>query len=74
MQDHQMNLQGAKDRPDLNQVWANVQAKLAGEAPVHKKYSHTLTSIFPVMGKKIFGSDHPAPASKAAPESKPVPT
>lgn len=34
-----MNLGGAKDRPDLNQVWENVLARLNGQPLVHKKYT-----------------------------------
>jgi hypothetical protein len=48
-----MNLGGAKDRPDLVQVWENVQAKLAGKPVVHKKYS--LMGFFGTMAGKIFG-------------------
>ncbi|KAL5328705.1 hypothetical protein ACEPPN_002207 [Leptodophora sp. 'Broadleaf-Isolate-01'] len=33
-----MNLGGAKDRPELTQVWENVQAKLQGEKAVHGTY------------------------------------
>ena len=48
-----MNLGGAKDRPDLNQIWDNVQAKLAGKPPVHTKYA--LTSFLGMVWGKIFG-------------------
>lgn len=48
-----MNLGGAKDRPDLNQVWDNVQARLNGQPPVHERY--TLQSFMKVMSQKIFG-------------------
>jgi len=48
-----MNLGGAKDRPDLLQVWENVQAKLAGKPVVHEKYS--LMKFFSTMAGKIFG-------------------
>jgi hypothetical protein len=48
-----MNMGGAKDRPDLIQVWENVQAKLAGKPVVHKKYS--LMGFFGTMAGKIFG-------------------
>jgi hypothetical protein len=48
-----MNMGGAKDRPDLVQVWENVQAKLAGRPVVHKKYS--LMGFFGTMAGKIFG-------------------
>lgn len=33
-----MNLGGAKDHPDLNQVWENVRARLNGQPVVHKHY------------------------------------
>jgi hypothetical protein len=48
-----MNMGGAKDRPDLVQVWENVQAKLAGKPVVHEKYS--LMGFFGTMAGKIFG-------------------
>ncbi|MCJ1328786.1 hypothetical protein MMC10_005463 [Thelotrema lepadinum] len=48
-----MNLGGAKDRPDLSQVWDNVQAKLAGKPAVHDKYS--LTTMAVGLKQKIFG-------------------
>jgi hypothetical protein len=48
-----MNMGGAKDRPDLVQVWENVQAKLAGKPVVHTKYS--LMGFFGTMAGKIFG-------------------
>ena len=49
----QMNLGGAKDRPDLNQVWENVQAKLEGRSVVHEKYAKT--SFVGLIWGKIFG-------------------
>ena len=49
----QMNLGGAKDLPDLNQVWENVQAKLEGKAVVHEKYAKT--SVIGLLWGKIFG-------------------
>jgi hypothetical protein len=48
-----MNLGGAKDRPNLKQVWENVEAKIAGKPAVHKQYD--LLSIAKVMWGKIFG-------------------
>lgn len=48
-----MNLGGAKDRPDLNQVWENVLARLNGQPLVHKRY--TLQSFTKVMTQKLFG-------------------
>jgi hypothetical protein len=38
----QMNLKGPKDRPDLDQIWDNVDAKLHDKPIVHKDY-HTQT-------------------------------
>jgi hypothetical protein len=37
-----MNLKGAKDRPDLDQIWDNVDAKLHDKPIVYKDY-HTQT-------------------------------
>jgi hypothetical protein len=48
-----MNLKGAKDRPDLGQVWDNVEAKLQGKPVVHKDYK--TTTFMGVMLGKIFG-------------------
>jgi hypothetical protein len=48
-----MNLGGAKDRPDLNQVWENVLARLDGQPLMHKKYD--LLSFRKVMTQKLFG-------------------
>ena len=48
-----MNLGGAKDRPDLKQVWENAEAKMKGERPVHSKYD--LQSFWKVMCAKILG-------------------
>jgi hypothetical protein len=47
-----MNLAGAKDRPDLNQVWENVLARLNGQPLVHNKY--ILQSFTKVLMQKIF--------------------
>ena len=33
-----MNLGGATDRPDLEQVWDNVRAKTEGKGTVHNSY------------------------------------
>ena len=46
-----MNLGGAMYRPDLEQVWENVQVKLAGKPVMHKKYS--LTGFFGSVAGKI---------------------
>jgi hypothetical protein len=48
-----MNLGGAKDRPDLKQVWENVEATMSGKPKVHAKYD--LTSFAKVMLGKVFG-------------------
>jgi len=48
-----MNLGGAKDRPDLKQVWENMEAKMGGRPEVHKKYD--LQSFFKVIKGKLFG-------------------
>ena len=48
-----MNLGGAKDRPDLKQIWENVQAKMDGKPMVHQKYA-TQTISGTVWGK-MFG-------------------
>jgi hypothetical protein len=48
-----MNLGGAKDRPDLSQVWENVQAKLKGRERVHGRYK--LMSFVGMVKGKIFG-------------------
>jgi hypothetical protein len=48
-----MNIGGAKDRPDLTQIWDNVQAKLKGGQPVHAKYS--LLGPLGLLKQKIFG-------------------
>jgi len=48
-----MNLGGAKDRPELKQVWDNVQAKLNGKDRVHSSYK--LIGAFNVLKAKIFG-------------------
>ena len=34
-----MNLKGAKDRPALSEIWANVEAQMQGKPQVHQKYS-----------------------------------
>ena len=34
-----MNLQGAKDRPALIEVWENAEAQMLGKPKVHEKYS-----------------------------------
>ena len=48
-----MNLGGAKDRPDLKQVWENAQAKMEGGKVVHEKYR--LQGAVGVVWQKVFG-------------------
>ncbi|KAE9370057.1 hypothetical protein N431DRAFT_441934 [Stipitochalara longipes BDJ] len=48
-----MNLGGAKDRPELGQVWDNVQALLEGKQKVHRAYK--LISAWNVIKGVIFG-------------------
>jgi hypothetical protein len=49
-----MNIGGAKDRPDLGQVWENSQALLEGKGKIHGSYK--LQSFFKVMKGMMFGS------------------
>ncbi|KAH8896111.1 hypothetical protein GQ53DRAFT_743452 [Thozetella sp. PMI_491] len=49
-----MNLGGAKDRPLLDQVWENVQAKLSNKKVLPFSI-YTKQKFFSVIGKKIFG-------------------
>jgi hypothetical protein len=37
----QMNMYGAKDRPTLEEVWENADAKMKGKPVVHQTYSFT---------------------------------
>lgn len=48
-----MNLKGAKDRPDLNQIWDNVDAKMHDKPMVHKDYN--TQTIGGVLKQKILG-------------------
>ncbi len=48
-----MNMGGAKDRPELEQVWENVQAALEGKDKVHNEYK--LISVWNVIKGFIFG-------------------
>ena len=48
-----MNFGGAKDRPVLNEVWENVEAKLKGQPPVYKNISKI--SAMSVIKAKIMG-------------------
>ena len=53
MHEIQMNLKGAKDRPDLKQIWDNVDAKMHDQPMVHKDYH--ITTIAGFLKAKIFG-------------------
>ncbi|KAF2665792.1 hypothetical protein BT63DRAFT_75747 [Microthyrium microscopicum] len=48
-----MNLGGAKDRPDLVQVWENAEAKMEGKKEVHSAYK--LQTFGQTIWSKIFG-------------------
>jgi len=48
-----MNLGGAKDRPELGQVWENAKAKLEGKKRVHEVYKHV--AALGVFKRAIFG-------------------
>jgi hypothetical protein len=49
----QVNLRGAMDRPALNEVWANAEAKMNGKPVAHMKYS--LQSAAAAFKQKPFG-------------------
>ena len=48
-----MNLGGAKDRPSLNEVWENAEAKMNGRSEPHKVIP--LLSFLQGIRQKIFG-------------------
>lgn len=48
-----MNLGGASDRPDLEQVWDNVRAKIEGRGVVHGVYKRM--GVLSTLFGKIFG-------------------
>lgn len=48
-----MNIGGASDRPDLEQVWDNVRAKIDGKEAVHKSYK--TTGLLGMLWGKLFG-------------------
>lgn len=48
-----MNVGGMKDRPELEQVWDNVKAKLEGRERVHGTYK--IIGILKTIWAKIFG-------------------
>jgi hypothetical protein len=47
-----MNIGGAKDRPNLDQVWENVQAKLDCKERAYTEYK--ITSVWDVIKWAIF--------------------
>ena len=47
------NLGGASDRPDLEQVWDNVMAKIEGRGVVHGEYKKI--GALSVLWQKVFG-------------------
>ena len=49
----QMNFRGAKDRPDLTQIWDNMEARLQGQPAVHKAYKTQGALVG--IGTKVFG-------------------
>lgn len=48
-----MNIGGASDRPDLEQVWDNVRAKVEGKGVIHKSYK--TTGLLGMLWGKVFG-------------------
>jgi hypothetical protein len=48
-----MNLGGAKDRPDLRQVWENVKAKLGDNEGLHDEFR--TIGAWDVLKAAIFG-------------------
>jgi hypothetical protein len=52
--EYQMNMGGATDRPLLNQIWENVEAKLHGKTAVHARY--TKWGALQLLAQKLFGS------------------
>ncbi|KAE8446007.1 hypothetical protein EG329_012646 [Mollisiaceae sp. DMI_Dod_QoI] len=48
-----MNLGGASDRPDLEQVWDNVRAKIEGKGVVHTAYNKM--GLLGLLWGKVFG-------------------
>jgi hypothetical protein len=49
-----MNWGGGKDRPDLRQIWENVQAKVEGREMVHKS-GYTQIGLLEAMKRMIWG-------------------
>lgn len=48
-----MNIGGAKDRPLLDQVWANVHAEMQGKSKVHANVN--TMGLASGLKKKLFG-------------------
>ena len=48
-----MNLGGATDRPKLQEIWENVEAKRNDKHVLHQKYSSK--GVMGLMSEKIFG-------------------
>lgn len=48
-----MNIGGAKDRPELAQVWANARAQFQGKEKVHREYK--TTGFIGMLWGKLFG-------------------
>lgn len=48
-----MNLGGASDRPELEQVWDNVRAKIEGKGVVHSAYKKM--GLLGMLWAKVFG-------------------
>jgi len=48
-----MNLGGASDRPELEQVWDNVRAKIEGKGTVHRVYKKM--GLLGMLWGKVFG-------------------
>jgi hypothetical protein len=48
-----MNLGGASDRPDLEQVWDNARAKFEGKGVVHGTYKRM--RLLNMLYKRFFG-------------------
>lgn len=48
-----MNLGGASDRPDLEQVWDNVRAKIEGKGVIHESYKKM--GVLGTLFGRVFG-------------------
>jgi hypothetical protein len=49
-----MNWGGGKDRPDLRQIWENVQATVEGKEIVHKN-GYTQIGLLEAMKRMVWG-------------------